>query len=335
MSEDYYARLHVHPRARSEVIVAAFRALVRVNHPDNPDGTEQPEATMAELQQARDVLLDADRREAYDAERSTSLNGNVVGSYRLKKVIAEGGFGTTYLAEHVTLGTKVCLKQCNRLCPEADAILEQEAKVMWDLRHYSIPTMRDLVPLEDGSFGLVMSYIEGPTLEQLVEKHGRLDPEHAAWIMERLSNALYYLHDHNVLHGDVKPQNVIVQPDVHAAVLVDYGLSLVAPMATGDCKGYTEEFASPEQIARAVIGPASDIYSLGLTMIYTMNGSLARLERREIPAEVPEPFAKLLKSCIARKAEARPTAEAIFRTIKDVREQSFGRRTSGMKPLTY
>ena len=73
------------------------------------------------------------------------------------------------------------------------------------MRHFSIPTIRDIVRLDDGSPMLVMSYIPGLTLEKVIKKVGKLDAEHVAWIAERCLNVLMYLHYNGVVHGDVKP----------------------------------------------------------------------------------------------------------------------------------
>jgi serine/threonine protein kinase len=83
---------------------------------------------------------------------------------------------------------------------------------MWDLRHYSIPAARDLIQLDDSTMALVMSYIPGPTLAQVIEKSGRMDAEHVAWISQRILNALMYMHERGIVHGDLKPQNIIIEP---------------------------------------------------------------------------------------------------------------------------
>lgn len=323
---DHYATLHVHPRADQDVIRAAYKALEKtVSGPDA--------VTLAE---AYDVLSDIDRRARYDAERGRSRKGAVIGEYRVLEQIAEGGFGVTYKAEHVTLGTPVCIKQCSRIGPQADAVLIEEAKAMWDLRHYGIPAARTILRLEDGSMALVMSYIPGPTLSALIEKHGRMDAEHVAWIAQRTLNVLMYLHHNGVVHGDLKPQNVIIQPETHTVVLVDFGLSSVKPAKGARSKGYTDHFAPPEQLAGGTILPESDFYSLGTTMLYALcGGDLDRVERLEVPSDVPEPLCRFIRRLIVKDPLSRPKweDENLFETIQKVREQSFGRSQSGMKPL--
>ena len=328
---DLYAVLRVHPRAEAEVIEAAYRAL-SASYP--PSGAKNdPSVAIAE---AYDTLADPDKRDRYDAVRSGKIKDDLVGEYRFLEEIAEGGFGKTFKAEHVMLGELVCIKQCSRISPQADAILVAEAKAMWDLRHYSIPSARTVMRLDDGSLALVMSYIPGATLAQYVEKHGRMKPEHVAWITERSLNALMYLHDNGVVHGDFKPQNIIVQDKTHTVVLVDFGISLVKPTKGTRSKGYTDLFAPPEQLAGNTIIPESDFYSLGVTMLYALcGGDLGRVERREIPKDVPDPLRRFIARLLVSEPLERPRweNENLFETIQKVRQQAFGRTRTGMEPL--
>src|SRR3972149_6180492 len=154
---------------------------------------------------------------------------NMIGNYTIIKQIGEGGFGRTYEARHVILGEKACLKQNINITPADEALLRNEAKLLWNVHHHSLPTLRDYFLAEDSSAVLAMSFIEGKTLEHSVKKHKAIDSEDVAWVTQRLLNALHYLHSMGVIHGDVKPTNVIVQPNMHNAVLVDYGLSSIHP----------------------------------------------------------------------------------------------------------
>lgn len=256
----------------------------------------------------------------------------VVGNYRILNLIAEGGFGRTYLAEQILLGTKVCIKHAINVSPEDELLLLEEAKTIWDLRHFSIPNLRDIIKLDDGSLALVMSYIPGPTLAQLLEKHKRLDPEHVAWITERCINALKYMHYHGVVHGDIKPANIIVQGDSHSCVLVDFGLSVIRPSKNSTSKGYTPLYASPEQIDGTPLLPESDFYGLGVTMIAALGGDV---ERRKVPANTPDAMCQFIKRLVSPDVLDRPNwrKENLQESFQTVREKSFGKKTSGMKPL--
>lgn len=330
--KEFYDRLEVSPRARPEVVRAAFKALMKKYHPDNPDGDEKISKGLIE---ARDILLDPKERAKY-GDNQNNLKGALIDRYRILEKIAEGGFGTTYKGEHILTGQPVCIKHGSDVAPQFNDILLEETRAIWDLRHYSLPVMRDMIRMEDGSLALIMSYIPGKTLEQIVEKTGRLDPEHVAWITERLLNALKYLHYNSVVHGDVKPQNIIIQPESHMVVLVDFGLSVIRPTKDTCAKGYTEFFAPPEQIDGKVILPESDFYSLGMTMLFALGGSMESVERKIVPESTPDPICEFIMRLIVRGVLERPNWNKVdlCDIFEKVRIESFGRRRSNMKPIS-
>lgn len=332
----YYEVLEVSRRARSAVIHAAYKELMKVYHPDVMNGNGE----MAKrINEAFETLGNVDRRKEYDALLEKSGASLIGGKYRVIEKIAEGGFGRTYKAEHVLSGKLVCIKDCFNLDPQLQQILVEEAQAVWDLRHYSLPVMRDIVELENGGLALVMSYIPGLTLEKVVEKlkssKKKLSAEHVAWIAERALNALKYLHLHGVVHGDVKPQNIIIQPESHMIVLVDFGLSAVKPTSTSTSKGYTVLFSPPEEIAGKPLLPESDLYSLGMTMLFALSGDYECVEKVRVPATVPDPLCRFIRRLIVRDVRSRPEwgKEDLFETIQQVRAESFGRNRSSMEPI--
>jgi len=301
----------------------------------HPDVTATVSGEHAKIvNEAHDILTDPDRRRKYDRDRR-SVTPKTIGPYKVLGTIAEGGFGRTYKAEHTILGELVCIKDCSNISREDTELLIQEAKTVWDLRHYALPAMRDLIQMDDGRVLLIMSYIPGLTLHQVVEKTGALDYEHVAWISERIINALNYMHRSGVVHGDVKPQNVIIQEDRHMAVLVDFGLSAVRPTSTSEAKGFTPFFAPPEEIAGKPLIPESDYYSLGMTMLFALSGGTDFVERKMVPKEVPEELCRFIKRLIARDVSSRPQypKDDLGDLIVEVREKVFGRRRSGLKPI--
>jgi serine/threonine protein kinase len=324
---DPYKVLEVSNRASQPVIKAAYQALTKIHHPDHgaTDGSK-----IREINAAYEIVSDSTKKKKFDKE-SNNKKGTIIGSYRVLEAIAEGGFGSTYKGEHLLTKDPVCIKHCSMVSPAHDAILIQEMKSIWDLRHYSLPVMRDLQRLDDGSLALIMSYIPGYTLEQVVEKAGKIDPETTAWITERILNALLYLHHHGVIHGDIKPQNIIVQPTTHSVVLVDFGLAMVKPGSSDKSLGYTPIFASPEQIGGKALLPASDYYSVGMLMIYALNGG-KRMDKKEVPAAVPYSMANFISQITKKDVLQRPQMD-LFDAFTKVRLDSFGRTRSGMKDI--
>jgi len=323
---DPYRTLEVDRRASDLVIKAAYQALMKKHHPDH--GGDEKMAK--KINEAYEILFDAIKRKDYD-KASGATSGTVIGNYRILSEIAEGGFGVTYKGEHTLTKDPVCIKHCSQVSAAHDAVLIQETKAIWDLRHYAMPVMRDLHRLDDGSLALVMSYIPGHTLEQIVEKVGKMEPETVAWITDRILNALLYLHHHGVIHGDIKPQNVIIQPNTHSVVLVDFGLAMVKPGASAKSIGYTPVFASPEQIAGKTLLPASDYYSTGMLMTYALNGG-KDMDKKRVPATVPDPMVNFIASITRKNILERPQDDLFDEFVK-VRQASFGRTRSGMKNI--
>lgn len=324
MKSDLYSILELSPRASHEVIHASYRILAK-QHKDD-------QKKLRALNEAKDTLLDETKRAEYDLE----LNGPTknIGPYRVSSVIAEGGFGKTYKAEHEALGVPVCIKHASKVSPQDEQILMEEAKAIWDLRHYGLPNIRDILRLPDGSLALAMSYIPGPTLHQVIEKNKKLDPEDVCWIVERVLNVLKYIHFNGVVHGDIKPANIIIQPDKHMIVVVDFGLSLIRPSGKDVNKGYTPYFAPPEQKDGNVLLPETDFYSLGLTMIAALGGNV---KDKQVPKDTPPHLCNFIRKLIKFEVLARPRwqDEDLITSLQDVRKKEFGRTSSNMKPLKY
>ncbi len=324
---NFYRVLQISPDAREEVVNASYKALIRLNHPDR--GGSHRKATL--INTARNALIS--EREEYD-RLLFNRDGKVIGIYQILEKIGEGGFGTTYKGKHLLLEELVCIKHSHQISAEDEEILVNEARAIWDIRHHGLPAMRDILRLEDDSIALVMSYIPHPTLSKIVEKVGRLEPEHVAWITERCLNVLGYLHYHGVVHGDIKPGNIMVNPENHSVVLIDFGLSTIRPKKTSNSPGFTPYFAAPEQIDNQ--SPPlyqSDFYSLGMTMIYALNGDdESALQRKIIPADTPKPLRLFIERLIKYDLKNRPEwgKENLVETLGKIREKAFGRRRSSV-----
>jgi len=336
--ENLYELLEVSPNVSEEVLRAAHKALAVKYHPDKVGDDRRSK----EISEAFNILCDPKARARYEHD-FRDATGEVVGEYKILSTIAEGGFGRTYKAEHVLTGQLVCIKHCHNLDKFDEGILVEEAQIMWDLRHFSIPAVRGMLRMPDKKLALVMSYIPGPTLAQIIEKLAerdeKLDPEHVGWITERALNALRYLHYQGVVHGDFKPHNIIVEPQKHLASLVDFGLAKIKPKAKSGNKGYTEFFSAPEVMDGGTILPESDFYSLGMTMIYALSGDVEHLLRREVPISTPEPMRRFIQRLIVRNPLSRPRwpdkigSRDLWDEFLDVRMESFGRGRSNLEPI--
>ncbi len=238
------------------------------------------------------------------------------------------GFGTTYKAEHVLTGGPVCLKHGHYVSPESDEILLQEALATWNLGHFGVASVRDVIRLPDGRLALISRWISGSTMAKLVETD-RLDAERIAWMFDMLLRTLEYVHRHGIIHGDVKPQNVMAEENGRTAVLVDFGLASIRPTRASGNKGLTDLFVPPEQAdSRNPLIPETDLFSLGKTIVYALcGGDLDRVARREVPRQVPRPLKEFLGRLTATDPLNRPHwgRENLIQTISHVRQECFGR----------
>ena len=331
MTNTLYDILQVQPRAEPEVIAAAAKALLLKNHPDRGGDTD----LCAKISEAQTLLKDPKQRKNYD-KSIVQDTGELIGNYRLVRKLTEGGFGEVYEAKHEITGMKACVKMNLEVSPTDTELFIKEAKALWNLRHHALPAVRDMYKLENGKYAMAMSFIEGPTLEQLTEEYrekgDKIDPENVCWIMDRVLDALRYMHYRGIVHGDVKPQNIIVQREEHTAALVDFGLASVRPQSGSRAEGYTPYFASPEHLGNRPLLPESDLYSLGLSMIYALGGDP---NTRKVPKEVPAPVRDFISDLVVYDIFKRPHWQDVdlVKKLREVRIKAFGRENSGNKKV--
>lgn len=249
-----------------------------------------------------------------------------VGNYKIVKQIGEGGFGRVYQAEHVLLGERACVKQ-NKTASRADVeLLQHEGKVLWELYEYhSIPSVKDFIKVDDETAFLVTSYIDGKTLEEIVEKKGAIHPEDCCWITERLLGALHYAHYNGVVHSDVKPENVFIEPGKRDIKLIDFGLATYKPKSGTRPLGYTPKYAAPELMLGQPPIPESDIYGAGIIMLRALGGDVAKKSfRSDTPKEIVEFCQNLLKYDWKERPNWDKTN--LIQELSDIRQKVFGRR---------
>ncbi len=250
----------------------------------------------------------------------------IMGSYETKGKIGEGAFGRTFLGEHRILKTPVCIKQEKTGVKEFRALFRKEATLLWSLSHALLPTLKDFYDEPEYGMVAVMSFVAGDNLEDFVQKNGAIDDEHLVWILLRVLDALSYLHYHRVIHCDIKPANIILHPQEHEAVLVDFGSAAVRPSGHSRAIGGTEFYMPPEFMLGLPPIPASDLYSLGKTAIFLAGGDP---RTGVLPSDMHGGLKAMLRSwtlhdSLARPQDVRDVADQLARE----RKQMFGRSTT-------
>jgi serine/threonine protein kinase len=236
--------------------------------------------------------------------------------YRLILLVGQGTMGAVYDAEDLVFNRRVALKRL-RYPPEASprvieqtrAQFEREARILATLRHSNLPRVNDYFAFSDQEF-LVMDYIEGQSLDELLALHpdGLEEAMVLGWA-DQLLSALEYIHQHGLVHRDVKPANIRLAPDGQV-FLVDFGLvkvfDPVSPKTATAVRGLgTPQYAPPEQYD-AELGhtePRSDLYSLGATLYHLLTGEPPATVTRRVSN--PGAFKSLreIKSSISPEVE--------------------------------
>ena len=208
---------------------------------------------------------------------SEALEGQRILGYRLERKLGEGGMGAVYLGVNETIGQQVAIKILDSILARNAEIRErfvQEARIQIGLRHPNI--VRVLTADTEGPhLALVMEYVDGLTLGQVIERRGALPLAEAAGLFEQILDAMSFAHSRGVVHRDLKPSNVMVQAD-GTAMITDFGIAKVVGgnklTRTGTAMG-SVQYMSPEQVmGRTDIDLRTDIYSLGITFYEVLVG---------------------------------------------------------------
>ncbi len=203
----------------------------------------------------------------------------LAGRYRVLRRLGAGGMGTVYLAEHVHLGRLTAVKVlCPPLCdddPSAERRFRQEALVVARVRHPSVAQVYDFDRGPDGQFLLAMEYVEGETVAQRLDRDGPFPLPEAIGVLRIVADALNHVHWSGILHRDLKPQNIILGSG-GVVKLVDFGVAheMAQLLAADGFQPGTLAYMSPDQLLGDAIGPASDIFSLGVVFYEMLTGRL-------------------------------------------------------------
>lgn len=200
------------------------------------------------------------------------------GRYRLEAKLGSGGMSTVYLASDDTLDRPVAVKVMHREMSEQEDQLQrfsQEARAVAKLTHPNVVSVIDAG--EDGGYPyIVFEYVKGETLKQRIGRVGALDTQEAIAYAIEVARGLGVAHARNMVHRDIKPQNVLIDEEGRAK-LTDFGISRQLEQdgvtATGRVLG-TTDYVAPEQAMGKAVDPRSDIYSLGVVLYEMLVGQV-------------------------------------------------------------
>ncbi|WP_326810878.1 protein kinase [Streptomyces scopuliridis] len=283
----------------------------------------------------------------------TDSGGNAVGAgpllagrYRLAESIGSGGMGKVWRAHDEVLHRVVAIKEltAGRYVSEADrAVLHQrtqkEARAAARISHPAVVTVHDVLE-HDGRPWIVMQYVDGPSLADAVKESGRIDHREAARIGLAVLGALRAAHAAGVLHRDVKPGNVLLARDGRV-LLTDFGIAAIEGDSTitrtGELIG-SIDYLAPERVRGGDPGPASDLWSLGVTLYTAVQGvspfrrSSPLSTMQAVVTDEPDhpdhagPLAPVIAGLLRKDPDGRPGAERSEHMLREVAE---GRTAAG------
>jgi beta-lactam-binding protein with PASTA domain len=199
--------------------------------------------------------------------------------YRLVKPLGSGGMADVYLAHDNTLDRDVALKVMSTRYASDEEFVERfkrEAQSAAALSHPNIVSIFDRGVSEDGTYYIAMEYLPGGTLKDRIMGKGALPARTAAAVALQIAEALCVAHERGVIHRDIKPHNILITESGDVKV-TDFGIARAASSSTmtrtGSILG-TAHYISPEQAMGEPVGPASDLYSLGVVLYEMLTGEL-------------------------------------------------------------
>jgi tRNA A-37 threonylcarbamoyl transferase component Bud32 len=276
-----------------------------------------------------------------DAARDPRV-GTVVGDrYRVLGCIGEGGMGAVFRAEHILMKKPVALKLLHAemgQVEEAARRFEREAQSASRLNHPNIVSVTDFGRNHTGELFLVMEFVAGESLAELLAREGRLPVARACRLAGQILSALEHAHGQKVIHRDLKPGNVMLvqSPDPRlgeTAKILDFGIAKITESSEGEqplTKGVmifgTPSYMSPEQATGQEVDTRSDLYSCGIILYEMLTGKkpfeaedVVKLMAMQVTTQ-PPPFVR-----VAPGADIPAGVEAVVvHALEKERERRFG-----------
>ncbi len=271
-------------------------------------------------------------------------DGFFMGQYRILEELGRGGMGRVFKAEHMTMGRTVALKVLNSNLMKTETarqLFQREVKAAAKLTHPNIVTAFDANQIDDRWY-LVMEFVDGPNLQDLVRDRGPLPIAQACDYIRQAAAGLSYAHQLGMVHRDIKPANLLVQKSQSKAIanadnvkILDFGLARLSGSDGDAAPGHdsinagkqtvmgTPDYLSPEQAKNLhCTDGRSDLYSLGCTFYYLLTGqvifpggtTMEKLVRQttETPPsvqalrpDVPDDIASVISGLLAKRPEDR------------------------------
>ena len=268
------------------------------------------------------------------AAKNTAPGAAAIGRFETVRVLGKGAQGSVYLANDPHLQRQVAIKSIGASASaEQIARLMQEARLVSQFSHPNIVTLYDAIE-SDGAHYLILEYVEGETLAQLLRREGRLDRQRALRLAIQIADGLSYAHGKQVVHRDIKPANIMLDA-ASTARIMDFGIAAATGVADApDGLAGTPRYMAPERLRNETATACTDVFSLGMVLYEMLVGEPAikgnntyeimhkiANEPFQPPSrlnpELDEPLDQLVMRAIGKSAGERfPTAIALKEAIE-------------------
>lgn len=247
------------------------------------------------------------------------VGSTIAGKYRIDGKLGAGGMGTVYRASRLLIGDEIAIKilHSEQSDPRSVERFSREAQAAARLKHPNAVTIYDFGVTDDGLQYLVMDLVEGESLRRIIKQQGPLTPSVSVEIINQVCAALDEAHRHNIIHRDIKPDNIMVDvatAGLHVKVL-DFGIAKLRDdtssnlTQTGSILG-TPHYMSPEQCLGEELDKRSDIYSVGI-VLYEMLTGLVPFNSPTSAAVVVQQVTQPPPSLRALNASLSPAVESV------------------------
>lgn len=286
----------------------------------------------------------------------------IAGRFRIEGEIGTGGMGTVYRATHLGLERPVAVKIIKPEFAADRDVAERflrEARTMARLRHKHAAMIFDAGSLPDGRHFIIMEFVQGLTLSDVLAREGRFSPERAVRIAIEICDVLEEAHQLGIIHRDLKPSNIMLNE--RGVCVLDFGVAKVLASPTESTSTHvttgsghivgTPRYMSPEQCLGQRVGARSDLYSLGVLLFEMLAGrppfidvlpSAVLVKQATAPApplprlrpDVPRPLALAVHAMLAKRPEDRPRTAADARTLLTRSLMPYERAQTEIEPLS-
>lgn len=251
------------------------------------------DASLTQASSPEEFLLETENSDSSTSNATTQFNKDkeswepIIGTefdgkYKIEEKIGEGGMGLVYRANHIFIDRPVAIKFLRQEYLTDTAAIERfklEARAAARIQHPNVTTILDF-GISGGTFYLVMEYLEGFSLRKQLKTNGALSLKDTIRIMLQVCDALDAAHKSNIIHKDLKPDNIFIhiKDGIEQVKVLDFGIAEIVGRVVSEedqsLLAGTPHYMSPEQYQNDPVSPATDIYSLGVILFEMLTGQL-------------------------------------------------------------